>query len=147
MVYGAAPGPAFTDDSDRCGWCGGDLWGTKETGQPQSEDHLPDCEFFARACQVMQYVEKLQRATSEPTGRRPSGDVRRRQRYLQKSANELTRAACMPNPALAVGRLAKKYKAEYEKSNGQAKAAEMLSQACLTLAQGKDPGPITLALG
>ena len=89
----------------------------------------------------MRYAKELQQAASEATGR---GSARQ---YLQKSAKDLAAAACAGDPARAVERLAKDYKAGCEKGAKQAEAAEMLMRACEALARGKDPAPIIPAPG
>jgi hypothetical protein len=131
---GAPPGastPSF--GGNRCGWCGGSLYYTQATGQPQQEDHQPGCKFFGRAVQVMQYVKELEQASA-------GGG-----RYLRKSIKELSTAARAGNPIHAITILAKKYGVDAKKSNKQAAVAEMLSRACQALIEGEKPPPITVA--
>lgn len=137
---GGPPGPFR---SNRCVACGGELSGTQATGRPQRDDHLPNCTVFDRALQVMRYAEELRRTASETTGRSVFRADRRQQRYLQKKAKELSAAACADSPALAVGRLARQYEGEHGRGGKEAAIAEILMQACMALAQGQDPAPIT----
>jgi hypothetical protein len=88
----------------------------------------------------MRYVEEVNRASSEPMGRGTARSDRQRQQYLQKSAAELTAAACAGDPADAVKELARNYRVE--KDPKLAETARMLRQACEALAQGKDPAAI-----
>ena len=137
-------GPPGAFRSSRCGWCGGMLYDTLATGQPQREDHEPGCEFLDRAVQVIRYAKELQQAASEWLGRGVNRKDRKWLRYLEKSAIELSAAACADNPGLAVDGLAKKYAVECEKDVKKAGVAEMLSEACRALAKGHDPAPIIL---
>jgi hypothetical protein len=141
---GGPPGPFR---SNRCVACGGELSGTQATGRPQRDDHLPNCTVFDRALQVMRYAEELRRAASGATGRSVFRADHRQQRYLQKKAKELSAAACADGPALAVGRLARQYEGEHGKGGKEAAIAEILMQACMALAQGQDPAPITSLSG
>lgn len=139
MDYDAGPPPPASAapppfGGNRCGWCGGSLYATKASGQPQPKDHEPGCEYFEIAVQVMQYVKELEQVSSGWGGR-----------YLRKSIKELSAAACGGGPPLAITTLAWKYGADAEKGGKRAEAAEMLSQACQALAQGKKPATITLA--
>lgn len=134
----AAP-PEFPGGK-RCAWCGGALYETEATGEPQRTDHIQGCKFFARASQTMRFAKELLHAVSEPTCRGAPRPVRR---YLQKGAKNLSEAACAENPVNAIEGLARIYSAEYEKGGKTAGAAEMLMQACHALAQGQDPSPIT----
>jgi hypothetical protein len=128
---GAAP-PPF--GGNRCGWCGGSLYATEATGRPQPEDHETGCKFFDTAVQVMQYVVELEQASAGSGGR-----------YLRKSIKQLSAAACAGDPVRAITILARKYDTDAKKSTKRAEAAEILSQACQALTQGKKPAPITLA--
>lgn len=127
-------------DHGRCGWCGGALYRTEATGQPQQRDHEAGCKFFSRAVQVMRYVQELELAASDAKGR---GASRRSQQYLQKSVKELSAAACVGDPIRAIEILADVYAAKYEKGVKPAETAEMLMKAGRALAEGKDPAPIT----
>jgi hypothetical protein len=120
---------------NRCGWCGGSLYATETTGRPQPGDHELGCKFFDTAVQVMAYVKELERVSAG------SG------RYLRKSIKELSAAACAGDPVHSIAILARKYGDDAKKSRKRAEAAQMLSQACQALAQGKKPAPITLARG
>jgi hypothetical protein len=68
-------------------------------------------------------------------------------RYLRKSIKELSAAACAGDPVHSITILARKYGDDAKNSTKQAEVAQMLSQACQALAQGKKPAPITLARG
>jgi len=127
-----APPPPF--GGNRCLRCGGSLYATQAAGRPQRDDHEPHCDFFERAVQVMQYVHELERAAVGIGGR-----------YMQKSVKELSAAACAADPVHAIATLVGKYAADAKKGIKQAKAAEMLYQACKALAEGKDPAPISPA--
>jgi hypothetical protein len=118
-----------------CTGCGGHLYRTKDAGEPVEEDHEPGCEVFSRAVQVMLYVEQLKRAAT-------AGADRRRRRYLQKSAKDLTTAACTDDVVLAITKLAHRYEKESQQGAKTGATAEMLMQACQALAQGQDPAPI-----
>jgi hypothetical protein len=82
----------------------------------------------------MLYVAELKRAAS--------AGVDRRRRYLQKSAKDLTTAACTDDVVLAINRLARRYEDESQRGAKTDATAEMLMQACKALAQGQDPAPI-----
>jgi hypothetical protein len=129
----AAAPPPF--GGNRCGWCGGSLYATQATGQPQPEDHELGCKFFDTAVQVMAYAKELEQVSAG------SG------RYLRKSIKELSAAACAGDPVHSITILARKYGDDAKNSTKQAEVAQMLSQACQALAQGKKPAPITLARG
>jgi hypothetical protein len=139
MIEGAPPSPPGSAPppfgGNRCGWCGGSLYATQATGQPQPEDHELGCKFFDTAVQVMAYVKELEQVSAG------SG------RYLRKSTKELSAAACAGDPVDSIAILARKYGDDAKKSTKQAEAAQILSQACQALAQGKKPAPITLARG
>jgi hypothetical protein len=136
----APAGPAEGSYAQRrCEFCGGMLHGTLSTGEPQRNDHRAGCQFFAVASQAVQYVVHLRQAAAHP-----SISSRASRRYLQKSATELARAACAANPVNELTKLAGSYRTEYQKGGGQASYAELLSQACQVLAQGKAPGPSPL---
>ena len=130
-----APGAGY--DSDRCACCGGVLSQTQVTSQPQAIDHLPDCKYYAIAVKVARYAKEVERVTSEATGRGSSG--RHPRRYMQKSAKDLSAAACAPNPRVAIKKLAKRY----EKDIRKAEVAETLMRACQALARSEDPTSIT----
>ena len=115
--------------------CGGDLRRTKAAGHPVQADHQPGCEVFSKAVQVMRYAEELGRAAA-------AGGDRKRRRYLQESAKDLSAAACVDDVVLAVNRLAFQYEKESQRGAKTSATAEMLMQACKALAQGKDPAPI-----
>jgi hypothetical protein len=117
------------------------LYITEDTGRPDADDHQPGCECLERAVQVMRYAIELQRAASEPL-RGASRADRRRQHYLQKSAKELSAAACADNPVLALNRLAKKYAGDSKSKTIEAEAAEMVREACQALARGDAPALI-----
>ena len=131
-LQGSAPRPF---GGNRCGWCGGSLYATQATGQPQPGDHELGCKFFDTAVQVMAYVKELEQVSAG------SG------RYLRKSIKELSAAARAGNPVHSITILARKYGDDAKKSTKKAEAAQMLGQACQALAQGKKPAPITLARG
>ena len=137
MVQGPPPGPPTGPLppwwGNRCLWCGGSLYATKATGQPQQEDHEPGCKFFGTAVQVMQYANELKRASAASGGR-----------YLRRSVKELSAAACASDPVRTITTLARKYSDDAKQGTKQAEVAEMLSQACQALAQGKKPAPVTL---
>jgi hypothetical protein len=90
----------------------------------------------------MRYAEELNRTASALKGWGASGGDRRRRRYLEKSAKELSTAACTDDVTLAIASLAPRYEAERRKGTKPAEAVEMLLQACQALTQGKDPAPI-----
>jgi hypothetical protein len=91
----------------------------------------------------MRYVKELERVVSELEDQGASRSNRQRQKYLKKSAQELTAAACRSNPARAINELAD----QYEKGAKSAVDAGLLMQACRALGQGKDPAPIMLLPG
>lgn len=134
--------PPDNGGSNYCIECGGQLRRTKAAGQPVREDHEPGCEAFSRALQVMRYAEELKRAASALKARGAFGGDRRRRRYLEKSAKELSTAACTDDVILAINRLTRQYETERQKGVKPAETVEMLLQASQALAQGKDPAPI-----
>ena len=134
----ASPPPG--DFSDRCVGCGGWLDETRATGRPQPEDHLPGCKVFCIAVQVMRYAGELEQAASAATDQGKSDKERRR--YLKRCSESLSAAARDADPVRALDRLATGYEAESKKSTKHAEIAELMSQACLTLVRGEDPGPI-----
>jgi hypothetical protein len=106
---------------------------------------LAGCEVFRTAVQVMRYAVELQQAASASTGQGKSDGDRRR--YLKKSSERLSAAACDASPMRVLDRLAAEYKAEAKKSAKHAEIAEPMSQACLALVRGDDPSPISPAPG
>jgi hypothetical protein len=145
MVHAPPPGMSGGPSGpfrDRCGRCGGALRRTELTGKPQEEDHFRGCQFLLRALLIAQYVGELEQAASESQGQGAARGDRRRQRHLQKSAKELSAAACSGNPIVAIHKLADQYAAGYQRRAKPAETAEMLMQACRALAEGKGPAPI-----
>jgi hypothetical protein len=128
-------------DQGRCVACGGALYRTQASGEPQQQDHEAGCKLFSRAVQLMRYVRELELAASDPKG---LGASRRWQKYLKKETKELSAAACVGDPIRAIRIFADKYAAECGKGTKSAEVAEMLMKACQALAEGQDPAPITL---
>ena len=131
----------------RCAKCGRPLYHTKAQGQPRQEDHEQGCEVFTTAMRVMRYVDELKRSASQSAALWGRG--RRRRKYLEENAKELSVVACTSDPVTALKTLGDLYKAERlapgrrAKSAEKTEMAEMLVSACRQLALGKDPAPIT----
>jgi hypothetical protein len=127
-----APAPAPPPpDAERCGSCGGGLYETEDTGQPQPEDHAPGCKLLRTALQAMQYAAELERAGKH-------------RRYLRRDAEKLRAAACSGDPATKLKRLAERYAADARREPGRAEAYRMLSAACQALAEGTTPPPVSV---
>jgi len=90
----------------------------------------------------MRFAEDLQRTAAELEDQAASRTERRRYKYLQECAKELSTAACTPDPVAAVAELDEKYAAEFESGAEHAADAGMLSRACRALAIGEDPVPL-----
>jgi hypothetical protein len=130
----------------RCARCKGPLYRTLGKGQPRQEDHEQGCEAYIKAMRIMRYVDELKRAAAQP-GRR-TRDTRRRRKYLQTGAKEMSVTACQSDPEAAITALGDLYQAECQKPAKSAKVtertelAEMLMRACRQLARGQHPAPI-----
>lgn len=99
------PGPSFSAfQGNSCRRCGGWLYATEETGQPQREDHRTGCRFFEIAVQVMQYAKELERVATGSSGR-----------YLRQCIKDLTHAACSADPMYETALLASKYNDDAKK--------------------------------
>jgi hypothetical protein len=157
MVY-SWPGPVppgarrGTVTMLRCARCRGSLFHTMAKRQPRQEDHEQGCDAFIKAIRIMRYVDELKRSAPESAGTWRRN--RRRRKYLRLSAKELSAAALNPDPVAAVSTLGDSYEAECQtplgkrgKRSAPTELAEALMRACRQLAQGQDPGPITVRPG
>jgi hypothetical protein len=131
----------------RCAQCRGSLFHTKLKNQPRQEDHEQGCVAYITAIRVMQYVDELNRAVSQPD-QGAWRSTRRRRKYLRENAKKLSEAACEGDPAAKITALGDGYQAECEKRAMSAKVAEitemaeMLMRACRQLALGRHPAPV-----
>jgi intein-encoded DNA endonuclease-like protein len=94
----------------------------------------------------MRFAEHLRQTATESGGRVASRSERRRQRYLQERAEDLSNAACATDPENEVAKLGKKYAREFEKGGEHAEDAGILSKACLALANGEDPAHLSSSM-
>ena len=95
----------------------------------------------------MRFTEDLRRTAAELEDRAAPRIMRQRHQYLKKCADELSVAACSPDPAREVEKLGIKYTTEFEKRTKHAADAGMLSEACRALTNGEDPARLPPSKG